>query len=325
MLVCEPKVWRLHGAPVASILRRAGIQTSRYLLPGGEKAKTWAAVSRLMKKMLRQGLGRDSALLALGGGSVTDAAGFAAAIYMRGIPWLSMPTTLVGQVDGGIGGKTAIDLAEGKNLIGAFHQPLAVVCDMDFLFTLSKRDRLCGLAEAVKLGVVRDPFLLKGLRRDWARLLAGEPAALERWVRRAAAGKESAVRDDPHETKGLREMLNFGHTIGHAIEAAAGFGPLRHGEAVVCGMRAALRLSQSHAGLPARTAEDLDAFLRVIPVPRLRLRESVALAHLRRDKKARQGRLRFVLLKGVGRPLLTAHVPESSIRQAVHFVLGAMR
>ena len=325
MLVSEPKAWRLHGATVASALRRAGIRTSRHLLPGGERAKTWDAVSRLLQTMLRRGLGRDSAILALGGGSVTDAAGFAAAVYKRGIPWLSLPTTLVGQVDAGIGGKTAIDLAEGKNLVGAFHQPLAVVCDTDFLSTLSRRERLCGLAEAVKLGMVRDPLLLSGLRQDWPRLLAGEPASLDRWIRRAASGKATIVSRDPRETRGLREMLNFGHTVGHAVEAAAGFGPLRHGEAVVCGMRAALRLSQSCAGLPARTADDLDAFLRLMPVPRLRLRESDVLRALRQDKKTRRGRPRFILLKGVGRPLVNAHVPESSIRQAVRFILGEMR
>jgi len=325
MLVSEPKAWRLHGARVAAAWRRAGIRTSRHLLPGGEKAKTWDAVSRLIREMLREGLGRDSTLLALGGGSVTDAAGFAAAVYMRGIPWLSLPTTLVGQVDAGIGGKTAIDLAEGKNLVGAFHQPWAVVCDTDFLSTLSRRERLCGLAEAVKLGMVRDPLLLSGLRRDWPRLLDGEPASLERWIRRAAAGKASVVGRDPRETAGLREILNFGHTIGHAVEAAAGFGPLRHGEAVVCGLRAALRLSQAHAGLPARTAADLDAFLSGLPLPRLRLRASAVLRALRRDKKARRGRPRFVLLKDLGRPLLTANVSESSIRQAVRFVLGEMR
>jgi 3-dehydroquinate synthase len=243
---------------------------------------------------------------------------------MRGITWLGMPTTLVGQMDAGIGGKTAIDLAEGKNLIGAFHLPETVVCDTDFLSTLSRRDILCGLAEAVKLGMVRDPLLLSGLRRDWPRLLAGEPAPLERWIRRAAAVKTAIVARDPQETKGLREMLNFGHTVGHAMEAAAGFGPLRHGEAVVCGMRAALRLSQACAGLPARTAAELDAFLRLMPMPRLRLRESAVLAHLRQDKKARRGRLRFVLLKGVGRPLVSALVPEVVIRKAVRFVLGEM-
>jgi 3-dehydroquinate synthase len=325
MLVSEPKVWRLHGARVAAALRRAGFQTSRHLLPSGEPAKTWAAVSRLLKAMLDQGLGRDSALVALGGGSVTDSAGFAAAVYMRGIPWVSLPTTLLGQVDSGIGGKTAIDLAEGKNLAGAFHQPLAAVCDTDFLSTLPRRERLCGLAEAVKLGMVRDPGLLAGLRRDWPRLRDGEPAALERWIRRAAAGKASVVSRDPREAKGPREILNFGHTVGHALEAAAGLGPLRHGEAVACGMRAALRLSQAHAGLPARMAADLEAFLKGIPLPRLRLREAAVLGNLRRDKKARRGRLRFVLLQAVGRPVVVDSVPERSVREAVRFILKELR
>ncbi|MDD5630346.1 MAG: 3-dehydroquinate synthase, partial [Elusimicrobia bacterium] len=281
--------------------------------------------SRLMRRMLSQSLGRDSVLLALGGGSVTDAAGFAAAVYLRGIDWLSLPTTLVGQVDAGIGGKTAIDLPEGKNLAGAFHMPRAVVCDTDFLASLSRRERLCGLAEAVKVGLVRDPGLLRSLRQDWPRLVAGEPAALERAVRRAAAGKAAVVDRDPREEKGLREVLNFGHTVGHALEAAAGFGPLRHGEAVVCGMRAALRLSRPLAGLPAKTARALEDFLKTFPLPRLRLNQTAVLAALRRDKKVRRGRPRFVLLKAEGRPLVTDRVPESRLREAVRFVLGELR
>jgi 3-dehydroquinate synthase len=209
--------------------------------------------------------------------------------------------------------------------VGAFHEPSAVVCDPDFLFTLSRRDRLCGLAEAVKLGLVQDRILFNGLRRDWPRLLAGETTVLNRCIRRAAAGKAAVVARDPRETKGLRERLNFGHTIGHALEAAAGFGPLRHGEAVVYGMRAALRLSRFHAGLSERTADELDAFLRLMPVPRMNLSEDAVLPLLRQDKKARRGHPRLVLLKGVGRPMVSARVPESSIRQAVRFVLGEMK
>ncbi|MCX5795371.1 MAG: 3-dehydroquinate synthase [Elusimicrobia bacterium] len=300
MLVSEPKAWRLHGAPVAKALRRAGARTSLHLLPGGEKAKTWDAVAKLMKHMLRQGLGRDSVLLALGGGSVTDAAGFAAAVYMRGIAWIGMPTTLVGQVDAGIGGKTAIDLAEGKNLVGAFHQPRAVVCDTDFLDTLPLRELASGLGEVLKYGLICDPALLRPAR------------GLEPVVRRCAALKFRVVAKDERETKGIREVLNFGHTIGHALETAAA-GRLRHGEAVVCGMRAALRLS--------RLADCLESF----PVPRLRLSESAVMAILRRDKKARRGRLRFVLLKSVGRPYVTDRVPEREVREAVRFILGGLR
>ncbi|MBI5241161.1 MAG: 3-dehydroquinate synthase [Elusimicrobia bacterium] len=307
MLVSEPGVWRLHGAPVAAALRRAGFRTGIHILPRGEKAKTWPAVERLLRAMLEAGLGRDSALLALGGGSVTDAAGFAAAVYMRGIPWVSLPTTLLGQVDSGIGGKTAIDLPEGKNLVGAFHQPRAVVCDTAWLDTLPARELRSGLGEVLKYGLLFDPALRAPLRKG----------RLERVIRRCAALKARLVAQDERETKGRREVLNFGHTIGHALETAAS-GRLRHGEAVVCGMRAALRLSQARAG-------ELESFLKTFPLPRLRLRESAVMENLRRDKKARRGRLRFVLLKAVGQPVVSDRVREASVREAVRFILGELR
>jgi 3-dehydroquinate synthase len=302
MLASESRVWRLHGAPVASALRRAGFKTDVHLLPGGEKAKAWPAVERLLRAMLKADLGRDSVLLALGGGSVTDAAGFAAAVYMRGIPWISVPTTLLGQVDGGIGGKTAIDLPEGKNLVGAFHQPLAVVCDTSFLETLPGRELASGLGEVIKYGLALDPALLTALRQD----------RLEPLVRRCAALKSRLVAVDERETKGRRELLNFGHTIGHALETSAG-GRLRHGEAVVCGMRAALRLS------------GLEDILASFPLPRTPLREASVMKALHRDKKARGGRLRFVLLKAAGRPFVTDRVPERRVREAVRFILKELR
>ena len=325
ILVSEPRVWRLHGAKVRGALARQGLRVGRHLLPRGEKAKDLQAVARLLSAMLRQGLGRDSALAALGGGTVTDAAGFAAAIYMRGIPWVSLPTTLLGQIDGGVGGKTAVDLPEGKNLAGAFHQPLWTVCDTSLLATLPERELICGLAEALKLGLACDAALWGWLRKRWPDLLAGEPKALDELVRRAAAGKERVVSRDPRETRGLRDVLNFGHTIGHALEAAAGLGPLLHGEAVLCGMRAALRLSQAQGLLPERAAEEADAFLRGVPVPRLRLREAAVLAALRRDKKARRGRLRFVLLRAPGRAVVSPDVPEAAVRAAVRRILEELR
>jgi 3-dehydroquinate synthetase len=306
MLVSEPMVWKLHGAGVAKALLNAGFKTVRHLLPGGERAKAWPAVESLLRAMLKAGLGRDSALLALGGGSITDAAGFAAAVYMRGIPWVSLPTTLLGQVDSGIGGKTAIDLPEGKNLVGAFHQPRAVVCDTALLDTLPAREFRSGLGEILKYGLLFDPALCAPLRKD----------RLERTVRRCAALKARLVARDERETKGRREILNFGHTIGHALETAAA-GGLRHGEAVVCGMRAALRLSGAPEGLGVR----LEAF----PLPRLSLSEAAVMRVLRRDKKARGGRLHFVLLKAAGRPFVTDRVPEPKVREAVRFILKELR
>ncbi len=320
ILVSQPRIWELHGRKVLAALRREGLEASRRLLARGEKAKSWKEISKLLAAMLERGLDRGSALVALGGGSVTDASGFAAAIYMRGIPWVSMPTTLLGQIDGGIGGKTGIDLEGGKNLAGAFHPPFAVVCDAQFLDTLPRRERNSGLAEAIKFSLVRDPKLWRWICGHWEKFIAADEAV----VRRAAIGKSRLVRRDPQEAEGLREILNFGHTIGHALESAAGLGPLRHGEAVLCGMRAALRLSRKCAMLSTESAESIDSVLRRLPAPRMRLKESAVLAALRKDKKARQGRLRFVLLKGVGRPVVQTP-PEREIREAVRFILGEMR
>jgi 3-dehydroquinate synthase len=325
VLVSEPVAWRLYGPKTLAALRRSGLRVERHLMPRGEKAKTWQAVSGLMRDMLRLGLGRDCTLAALGGGSVTDAAGFAAAIYMRGIPWFSLPTTLMGQVDAGIGGKTALDLPEGKNLAGAFHQPTAVVCDTDFLGSLSPRERISGLAEAIKCGLAFEPALLDFIQNNWNALRVGAPGPTERVVSRAAACKMRIVAKDERETTGERELLNFGHTVGHALEATAGFGPLRHGEAVVLGMRAALWLSRRHAGLPEPQAARADGFLGTIPIPRLDLPVSAVLSALQRDKKARKGKPRFVLLRGLGRPMVTAEVPERSVRVAVGSLLEEIR
>ncbi|MDD5656101.1 MAG: 3-dehydroquinate synthase [Elusimicrobia bacterium] len=312
LLASEPKAWSLGGRRVLAALRGAGFTAEAHLLPRGEAAKSWPAVSRLLEAMLRRGLGRDGALVALGGGAVTDAAGFAAAVYMRGIPWASLPTTLLGQVDAGLGGKTAIDLPQGKNLAGAFHMPRAVVCDTSFLDGLGRRERLCGLAEALKLGLAREPALWRWLKGHWLDLLAGEPRLTEALVRRAAAGKMRVAARDPLETKGERETLNFGHTLGHALEAAANFGPLRHGEAVILGMRAALRLSPVE--LP-----DVEEFLGSLPVPRVRFSRNRVLAALRRDKKVRNGRVRFVLLAGLGRPVIR-EIPEARVCKCLNEV-----
>lgn len=317
-VVSEPRAFASGGQAVLRALRAAGEEAFLHLLPAGEAAKAWAPVERLMRDMLKKGVGRDGAVVAVGGGAVTDAAGFAAAIYMRGIPWVSVPTTLLGQLDGGLGGKTAVNLPEGKNLAGAFHQPRAVVCDTSLLRTLTARDRLSGLAEAVKIGLVFDPALWRYIEREWDELMDGREAPTARVVRAAAAWKLRIVAQDERETAGRRELLNFGHTFGHAIEAAAGPGTLRHGEAVILGMRAALRLSEMLAGLPPAEAAPVLRFLQSLPVRlprRLSARELVAAARL--DKKARQGRLRFVLLSRLGRPVVAAVPEDKALRAAL--------
>jgi 3-dehydroquinate synthase len=320
-LVSEAGAWRRFGPGVEKALKRAGFRVHRHLLPSGEAAKTWDSVSDLLTSMLAAGLGRDSALVALGGGAVTDAAGFAAAIFQRGVPWVSVPTTLLGQLDSGLGGKTGINLAGGKNLAGCFHRPNAVVCDPEVLASLPPRERISGFGEALKYGLVFEPAIWASITGNWDALMAGDPELTGKVVERCAAWKRRIVDSDPRETKGPRELLNFGHTLGHALESASGLGALRHGEAVIWGMRAALRLSHRCSGLKASFAAEADRFLATVPVPLPRRVEPRRLLELaRRDKKARGGRARFVLLRAPGRPV-TAFVSDKEILRAVREIL----
>ena len=303
-LVTEPGAHRLFGRTLLGALKREGFEAALHLLAAGEGAKTLTSVRSVYRTLVRSGLGRDGGVIALGGGAVTDAAGFAAATYLRGIPWIAVPTTLLGQVDSGIGGKTGVNIAEGKNLVGAFHQPRAVVCDLAALDSLPLREVISGLGEAAKYGLVFDRAFFDRMRRGWDRLLALDPAALAPVVRRCAGLKAEVVAKDERETTGLRELLNFGHTVGHALEAEAGYGTLRHGEAIVWGMRAALALSMIKTGLPKMDALDAGRFLAQIPVPRPAVRPDRLIARMRRDKKVRGERIRFVLLKRIGRPVV---------------------
>jgi shikimate kinase/3-dehydroquinate synthase len=279
-LIADEHVYGLHAAPLA--LRA-------HLVPAGEDAKTLTVVERLWAEL---GVSRQSTILALGGGSTTDVAGFVAATYMRGINWVALPTTLTGQVDAAIGGKTAINLADGKNLVGAFHFPVSVVADPDVLSTLPDVERRAGMAEVVKTG-----------------LLAGKPIwelAEEEMVRSAAAYKCAVVLSDPLETNGRREVLNLGHTFAHALEAASDY-RLSHGDAVALGLLAALRLS----GAPTDVVEQI-----LEPAP-VRVDPERAWAALARDKKARNGTPRLVLLEAPGRPVTGVELPEADVRAAL--------
>jgi shikimate kinase / 3-dehydroquinate synthase len=282
-LVTDPHVGGIYGA--AAQLALGSRLASTHELPAGEEAKTLAAVERLWAELR---LDRSGSLVALGGGCTTDAAGFAAATYLRGIAWTAVPTSLVGQVDAAIGGKTAIDLPAGKNLVGSFHWPARTIVDPALLETLPERERREGMAEVVKTG-----------------LLAGEalwdlPEA--ELVRRCAAFKTAVCLRDPRE-RGQRAILNLGHTFAHALEAGAGYG-VSHGEAVALGLRAALRLS----GLPT---DPVDELLRPQPVRADRER---AWAAMQRDKKAAEGRIRLVLLEAPGRPVTGVELPAEQVR-----------
>jgi len=285
-LVADARVAGIHGAVAQLALGRR--LSESHELPAGEDAKTLEAVAQLWRALR---LPRSGTLIALGGGSVTDAAGFVAATYLRGIPWVAVPTTLVGQVDAGIGGKTAIDLPEGKNLVGAFHWPEQTVIDPALLGTLPAEERKEGIAEVVKTG------LLAG-KSFWE---LGD----EELVLRCAAFKTAICLRDPHDN-GERKTLNLGHTFAHALETASDY-RLRHGEAVALGLLAALRLS----GLPTDVVEDV-----LSPRP-ARVDPERAWAALGRDKKTANGRPQLVLLERPGVPRTDVELPEADIRAAL--------
>jgi shikimate kinase/3-dehydroquinate synthase len=295
-LVADERVLDLHRPHLADRL------VSVHTVPSGEAAKTLAVCERLWDELR---VDRGSILAALGGGTTTDAAGFVAACYLRGIAWVPVPTTLVGQVDAGIGGKTAINLERGKNLVGAFHEPARVVIDPGVLETLPAEQLREGTAEVVKTG------LLAG--RELWRLPRSEV------VRACAAFKAAVCLADPTE-RGRRAILNLGHTFAHALEAAGGYSGPTHGEAVALGLRAALRLSVRHLGLDRAVLEELEA---VLPAEPARVDLEVAWNAMSYDKKARGGRPRLVLLRAPGEPMFGIELPESEIREALAALVAA--
>jgi shikimate kinase / 3-dehydroquinate synthase len=287
-LVPEGEIEVIADATVLG-LHRPPLEAPVYALRGGEEAKSLGAVERLWRELR---LGRNGTILALGGGCTTDAAGFAAATYLRGIAWVAMPTTLVGQVDAAIGGKTAVNLPEGKNLVGAFHWPLRTVIDPALLETLPESEHRAGMSEVVKTG-----------------LLAGEPLwelPQTELVRRCAAYKAAVCLRDPYE-EGERAVLNLGHTFAHALEAAGEYRRLSHGDAVALGLLAALRLS----GVDTAAVEEV-----LQPQP-VQVNRDAAWAALARDKKARDGTPRLVLLEAPGKPVTGVELPEEQVRAAL--------
>jgi 3-dehydroquinate synthase len=315
-LISDHRVARLHGAAVLTSLKEAGFTPELLTVPPGERAKTWGTVQRLARELLARGAHRGSPLIALGGGVVGDLTGFLASLYMRGVPLIQVPTTLLAMVDAAIGGKTAINLPEGKNLLGTFHQPRLVVIDPRFLDTLPRRERLNGLAEVLKAGFIRDPDLLSLLENAGPHLFRDQ-ALLTEVIYRAAAIKARVVAADEREGD-LRRILNFGHTIGHALEQAARY-RLPHGRAVAAGMLAGLDLSEQLAGLPATEAAWGRRLIRdaglTRPLPHLDP-ESV-LAALSRDKKRQETEVVFVLLRRLGEAVVRAGVPASLLARVI--------
>jgi len=320
VVVTDSYLARSLGRQVEASFRKAGWTVEGYSLPRGEAAKSFSALERFYGFLLRRKVERRTPIIAVGGGTVGDAAGFAAATFYRGVPLVHVPTTLLAQVDSAIGGKTAVNHELAKNAVGAFYQPNLVVCDSSVLKSLPRRDFLSGLGEVVKYALVFDPAFAKRLRVDWLRVLQKEESALESVVARCARLKGGIVAEDTRDLSGKRELLNFGHTLGHALESAAGYGKIRHGEAVAWGMRGAVEISKGRGWL--RDATLLDGLLGLLPkvrVPRGISRKKL-LAPLGRDKKAKNGRNVFVLLKALGRPVRVDDVSRAEIERALDAV-----
>ena len=317
-IITNEVVAPLYLARVRAALERSGARITDIVVEDGERAKGWATLDRVFDALLAARLGRDATLVALGGGVVGDLAGFAAAVYQRGVRFVQVPTTLLAQVDSSVGGKTAINHPRGKNMIGAFHQPHAVISDVATLDSLPDRELRSGVAEVIKHGAALDAPFFKWLEQHVERLLAREREALVYAVRRSCELKAAVVAEDERET-GRRALLNLGHTFGHAIEAATGFGPWLHGEAVAAGMAMAAELSARAGSLACADAERITALISRagLPIrpPRLaheRWRELIAI-----DKKSAAGRVRFVLLDAIGRASLRADVDERIVDQTI--------
>jgi len=278
-----------------------GISNEVIVVPEGETHKDWATLYEVHTRLLELGTERSTTLIALGGGVIGDLAGFAAATYQRGIPLVQVPTTLLAQVDSSVGGKTAVNHALGKNMIGAFHQPRAVISDTATLSTLPDREYIAGIAEVIKCAAIRDLALFEWLEANMDRLVAREPEAVAHAVLESCRIKAEIVAADERET-GERTLLNFGHTFGHAIEAATGYGSWMHGEAVAAGMVLAARLSVQIAGLSIDAAERLRVLIERarLPTDAPSLGSDMWLRLMSRDKKVDAGELRFVLLAALG-------------------------
>jgi len=319
LVVTDETVGPLYGRPVVEGLREPGFAVESVAIEPGEQVKALATVERLYDDMLRCGLDRKSFVVALGGGVVGDVAGFAAATYMRGIAVVQVPTTVVAQVDSSIGGKTGVNLAEGKNLVGAFHQPRLVVIDPETLYTLEERDLRAGFAEIVKHGVIRDAVHFAWLEAYVAAFLGLDLPTLEEAIAESCRIKAAVVALDERES-GLRAILNFGHTVGHALEALTDYGAFRHGEAIAIGMACAAELSMAVNNAPAADAKRVIALLERAGLPTAfsGIETAAILAQVRRDKKVEERRLRLVLLDRIGEVSIAPDVDEGALASAIN-------
>jgi len=323
LMVSDSHVAPLHAERVLRRLPR-GFEPVLHVVPAGEPYKTLESCAEIFATLADMHASRDAVIVALGGGVIGDLAGFAAACWMRGVRFVQIPTTLLAMVDSSVGGKTAVDLPQGKNLVGAFHQPVAVVVDTDTLATLPPRELSAGLAEVVKFGAIGDKRFFDWLENHADALMACDPDTIAEAVRRSCAHKAKVVAADETEN-GVRALLNFGHTFGHALEVEAGFGTLLHGEAVAIGMMLAARLSADVAGAPLLDTARLAALLTRFNLPLSTpdgMSSKAVFARMRLDKKNVSGRLRLVLWRGIGEAYLADDVDERSVLELLADEMG---
>lgn len=319
LVVSNRRVFGLYGRRLGESLERAGVAWEAALLPDGERYKTLATAGRIYDRLARGRHDRGSAVVALGGGVIGDMAGFAAATYMRGIRLAQVPTTLLAQVDSSVGGKTGVNHPKGKNLIGAFHQPGVVLADVETLATLPREEILCGVAEIIKYGCISSARFFGYLERHMARLVALDPAVTAEAVRVSCRTKAAVVGADERE-EGLRAILNFGHTVGHALEAVSGYRRWRHGHAVAMGMAAAAILSQLKGALDIKQMDRVIGLIAAAGLPAgipRDIGERALLAAMAHDKKVRAGKIRFALLEGLGTCRIRDDVTETELREAL--------
>lgn len=318
LVVSAPPIWRLQGTRLRNVI---GPKDRPTLIPDGERAKTLATVSRIYDACIRRSLDRSGAIVAFGGGVVGDVAGFAAATYLRGIKLVQVPTTLLAQVDSSIGGKVGVNLASGKNLVGAFHSPSLVVCDPDVLGSLGRREFRAGLYEVVKYGVISSAPLFDRVATGLAAIFNRDSTLLTSLVADCCRIKAHVVMTDEREA-GLRRILNFGHTVGHALEAVTEYRRFRHGEAIGYGMLAAAQLSLTRGLMTEEDVSRLATLLREMgPLPPVAdLRSSDALDVIGRDKKVVAGRLHFVLARGIGATEIVADVQTKELSAAMKHI-----
>lgn len=311
-IVTNPKIGRLYGERVVESLRISGISAEVISVPAGERYKTLRTVERIYEGLLDQRLDRGAMLIGLGGGVVGDMTGFAAATYYRGIDFVQIPTSLLAQVDSSVGGKTGVNLPRGKNLVGAFHQPKTVIIDVSVLRTLPARELRAGLAEVIKHGIIRDEGYFAYLERNLPALKRLCPAVLEHTIERSCEIKADVVRRDERES-GLRRVLNYGHTVGHAVERLTSYRVYKHGEAVAIGMVTAALVAREMGAAESDLVDRVVGMLRRVGLP-CKPCEEVApadiISAMGLDKKVTHGRLHAVLVNSIGRAFVTDDIPS---------------